>query len=65
MKYEDFDNYTLEESLQILREESSKRNINNDDLITDIELELKRQDESVCTCNILIQEIVNKLNKGD
>ena len=36
-KYEDFDEYTLEESLEILREESKKRRIKADDLIKDIE----------------------------
>ena len=40
-KYEDFDDYTLEESLEILREESKKRRVKADDLIIDIEEELK------------------------
>lgn len=31
-KYEDFNDYTLEESLEILREESKKRRIKADDL---------------------------------
>ena len=62
-KYEDFNDYTLEESLEILREESKKRRIKADDLIIDIEEELKNQDESVAKCNELIQKIVDKLNQ--
>ena len=64
-KYEDFDEYTLEESLEILREESKKRRIKADDLIIDIEEELKNQDESVAKCNELIQEIVDRLNQDN
>ena len=64
-KYEDFNDYTLEESLEILREESKKRNIDAEDLIADIEDELKNQDESVAKCNELIQEIVDKLNQEE
>ena len=64
-KYEDFDDYTLEESLEILREESKKRRIKADDLIIDIEEELKNQDESVAKCNELIQEIVDRLNQDN
>ena len=33
--YEDFDNYTLEESLEILKKETKKRNIDAEDLIAD------------------------------
>ena len=62
-KYEDFDEYTLEESLEILREESKKRRIKADDLIIDIEEELKNQDENVAKCNELIQEIVDRLEE--
>ena len=62
-KYEDFNDYTLEESLEILREESKKRRVKADDLIIDIEEELKNQDESVAKCNELIQEIVDRLNQ--
>lgn len=61
--YEDFNDYTLEESLEILREESKKRRIKADDLIIDIEEELKNQDESVAKCNELIQEIVDRINE--
>ena len=64
-KYEDFDEYTLEESLEILREESKNRRIKADDLIIDIEEELKNQDESVAKCNELIQEIVDRLNQDN
>ena len=64
-KYEDFNDYTLEESLEILREESKKRKIKADDLIIDIEEELKNQDESVAKCNELIQEIVDRLNQDN
>ena len=64
-KYEDFDDYTLEESLEILREESKKRRIKADDLIKDIEEELKNQDESIAKCNELIQEIVDRLNQDN
>ena len=64
-KYEDFDDYTLEESLEILREESKKRRIKADDLIIDIEEELKNQDENVAKCNELIQEIVDRLNQDN
>lgn len=65
-KYEDFDNYTLEESLDILINESEKNYVDNTDLINDIVDELKKQDESVATCNRLIQQIVDRLNnKGD
>ena len=64
-KYEDFDEYTLEESLEILREESKKRRIKADDLIIDIEEELKNQDENVAKCNELIQEIVDRLNQDN
>ena len=64
-KYEDFDNYTLEESLEILREESKKRRVKADDLIIDIEEELKNQDESIAKCNELIQEIVDRLNQDN
>ena len=64
-KYEDFNDYTLEESLEILRKESKKRRINANDLIIDIEEELKNQDESVAKCNELIQEIVNRLNQDN
>ena len=62
-KYEDFNDYTLEESLEILREESKKRRIKADDLIIDIEEELKNQDESVAKCNELIQEIVDSIKE--
>ena len=61
--YEDFDNYTLEESLEILKRETKARKIDAEDLIADIEDELKIQDESVVKCNKLIQEIVDKLNQ--
>ena len=64
-KYEDFNDYTLEESLEILREESKKRRVKADDLIIDIEEELKNQDESVAKCNELIQEIVDRLNQDN
>ena len=64
-KYEYFNDYTLEESLEILREESKKRRIKADDLIIDIEEELKNQDESVAKCNELIQEIVDRLNQDN
>ena len=64
-KYEDFNDYTLEESLEILREESKKRRVKADDLIIDIEEELKYQDESVAKCNELIQEIVDRLNQDN
>ena len=64
-KYEDFNDYTLEESLEILREESKNRRIKADDLIIDIEEELKNQDESVAKCNELIQEIVDRLNQDN
>ena len=62
-KYEDFNDYTLEESLEILREESKNRRIKADDLIIDIEEELKNQDENVAKCNELIQEIVDRLEE--
>lgn len=61
--YEDFDNYTLEESLEILKKETKERKINAEDLILDIEDELKNQDESVAKCNELIREIVDRLNQ--
>ena len=65
-KYEDFDNYTLEESLDILINESKRNCVDNTDLINDIIDELKKQDESVATCNRLIQQIVDRLNdKGE
>ena len=64
-KYEDFDDYTLEESLEILREESKKRRIKAEDLIADIEDELKIQDENVAKCNELIQEVVDRLNQDN
>ena len=64
-EYEDFNDYTLEESLEILREESKKRRIKADDLIKDIEEELKNQDESIAKCNELIQEIVDRLNQDN
>lgn len=65
-KYEDFDNYTLEESLDILINESERNYVDNTDLINDIIDELKKQDESVETCNRLIQQIVDRLNdKGE
>ena len=56
---------TLEESLEILREESKKRRVKADDLIIDIEEELKNQDESIAKCNELIQEIVDRLNQDN
>lgn len=62
-KYEDFDNYTLEESLDILINESEKNYVDNTDLINDIVDELKKQDESIATCNRLIQQIVDRLNE--
>lgn len=62
-KYEDFDNYTLEESLDILINESKRNYVDNTDLINDIADELKKQDESVATCNRLIQQIVDRLNE--
>ena len=43
-KYEDFDDYTLEDVLKVLKEESLKKNIDNWDLIEDIEDELKNQE---------------------
>lgn len=61
--YEDFDNYTLEESLEILKREVKNKNINADDLIVDIEEELAIEEEHVLKCNELIQEIVDKLNE--
>ena len=61
--YEDFDDYTLEESLEILKRETKAKKIDAEDLIVDIEDELKNQDESVVKCNKLIQEIVDKLNQ--
>lgn len=61
--YEDFDNYTLEESLEILKKETKTRNIDAEDLIADIEDELKNQDESVKKCSELIQEVVDRLNE--
>ena len=64
-KYEDFDEYTLEESLEILRREMKARKIDAEDLIADIEEELKIQDESVAKCNELIQEIVDRLNQNN
>ena len=65
-KYEDFDNYTLEESLDILINESERNYVDNTDLINDIMDELKKQDESVANCNRLIQQIVDRLNnKGE
>lgn len=64
-KHEDFNDYTLEESLEILREESKKRRVKADDLIIDIEEELKNQDESIAKCNELIQEIVDRLNQDN
>lgn len=64
-KYEDFDNYTLEESLDILINESERNNMDNTDLINDIVDELKKQDESVATCNRLIQQIVDRLNNKE
>ena len=42
--YEDFDNYTLEESLEILKKETKAKKIDAEDLIVDIEDELKNQD---------------------
>lgn len=63
--YEDFDNYTLEESLEILKRETKAKKIDAEDLIADIEDELKNQDESVVKCNELIQEIVDKLNQEE
>lgn len=62
-KYEDFNDYTLEESLEILKKETKTKKIDAEDLIVDIESELKNQDESVAKCNELIQEIVDKLNQ--
>ena len=62
-KYEDFDDYTLEDVLKVLKEESLKKNIDNWDLIEDIEDELKNQDENVAKCNELIQEVVDRLNE--
>ena len=61
--YEDFNNYTLEESLEILKKETKARNIDAEDLIADIEDELKNQDENVEKCNELIQEVVDRLNE--
>ena len=61
--YGDFDNYTLEESLEILKKEMKARKIDAEDLIADIEDELKNQDESVAKCNELIQEIVDRLEE--
>ena len=61
--YEDFDNYTLEESLEILKKETKAKKIDAEDLIADIEDELKNQDESVAKCNELIQEIVDRINE--
>ena len=61
--YEDFDNYTLEESLEILKKETKAKKIDAEDLIVDIEDELKNQDESVAKCNELIQEIVDRINE--
>lgn len=63
--YEDFDDYTLEESLEILKRETKAKKIDAEDLITDIEDELKNQDESVVKCNKLIQEIVDRLNQEE
>lgn len=63
--YEDFSDYTLEESLEILKREITKRGINADNLILDIEEELKVQDESVAKCGRLIQEVVNKINEEE
>ena len=63
--YEDFDNYTLEESLEILKKEMKAKKIDAEDLIVDIEDELKKQDESVAKCNELIQEIVDRLNQDN
>ena len=59
---EKFDNYTLEESLEILKREVKNKNINAYDLIVDIEEELRKQDESVARCNELIKEIIDKIN---
>lgn len=61
--YEDFDNYTLEESLEILKKETKAKKIDAEDLIVDIEDELKNQDESVAKCNELIREIVDRINE--
>ena len=61
--YEDFDNYTLEESLEILKREVKTKGINADSLILDIEEELAVQDESVAKCDKLIQEIVDRINE--
>ena len=61
--YEDFDNYTLEESLEILKKETKARKIDAEDLIADIEDELKNQDENVEKCNELIREVVDRLNE--
>ena len=63
--YEDFNNYTLEESLEILKKETKAKKIDAEDLIADIEDELKNQDESVVKCNKLIQEIVDRLNQEE
>ena len=63
--YGDFDNYTLEESLEILKKETKAKKIDAEDLIIDIEEELKNQDESVAKCNELIQEIVDRLNQDN
>lgn len=63
--YEDFDDYTLEESLEILKRETKAKKIDAEDLITDIEDELKNQDESIVKCNKLIQEIVDRLNQEE
>ena len=62
-KYEDFDDYTLEDVLKVLKEESLKKNIDNWYLIEDIDDELKNQDENVAKCNELIQEVVDRLNE--
>ena len=62
-KYEDFNDYTLEESLEILKKETKAKKIDAEDLIVDIEDELKNQDESVAKCNELIQEIVDRLEE--
>lgn len=61
--YKDFNNYTLEESLEILKKETKAKKIDAEDLIVDIEYELKNQDENIAKCNELIQEIVDKLNQ--
>ena len=39
--YEDFNNYTLEESLEILKKETKAKKIDAEDLIVDIEDELE------------------------